>query len=91
MEKMSDGAGVINELKRLGLFGMSISKAYGGLEMNSMEVSRLLEALGKRPGLFCRFLAHCGWVAHVSDLEEDNHAASGHFLGISLIFFIIQT
>ena len=70
METMADGANVMNEFKRLGLFGMSISKAYGGLEMNSMEVSRLLEALGRRPGLFCRFLAHCGWVTHVSTVSD---------------------
>ncbi|CAG0915755.1 unnamed protein product [Notodromas monacha] len=57
-------SGVMNEFKRLGLFGMTIPKEFGGLECSAMEVCRLLEAVGEHPILGYRFIAHCGWVVN---------------------------
>ncbi len=41
---------VIDGLKRLGAFGMKIPKKYGGLELNQVEYSQIMELLGTYDG-----------------------------------------
>ncbi len=41
---------VVDGLKRLGAFGMKIPKKYGGLELNQVEYSQIMELLGTYDG-----------------------------------------
>ncbi len=48
---------VIDGLTRLGAFGMKVPKEYGGLELNQVEYSKIMELLGSVDGNVCALLS----------------------------------